>query len=132
MVQWASEKIDDLRNRMPDAGGLVIAPSIEMAECFARVIEKIDGEKPFIVHSGQPDSEERINAYRNTNRRWIVSVAMISEGVDIPRLRVLVYLPNANTELAFRQAIGRVVRTNEEFKVPASIVLKTTDADTLD
>jgi len=36
---------------------------------------------------------------------------MISEGVDIKRLRVLVYLPNALTELAFRQAIGRVVRT---------------------
>jgi superfamily II DNA or RNA helicase len=31
--------------------------------------------------------------------------------VDIRRLRVLVYLPNALTELAFRQAIGRVVRT---------------------
>jgi superfamily II DNA or RNA helicase len=37
---------------------------------------------------------------------------MISEGVDIPRLRVLIYLSSALTELAFRQAIGRVVRTN--------------------
>ena len=37
---------------------------------------------------------------------------MVSEGVDIRRLRVLVYLPNALTNLAFRQAIGRVVRTN--------------------
>ena len=36
---------------------------------------------------------------------------MISEGVDIKRLRLLVYLPNARTELAFRQAMGRVVRT---------------------
>ena len=35
---------------------------------------------------------------------------MISEGVDIKRLRVLAYLPNALTELAFRQAVGRVVR----------------------
>ena len=31
---------------------------------------------------------------------------MVSEGVDIDRLRVLVYLPNAETEL-FRQAMGR-------------------------
>ena len=37
---------------------------------------------------------------------------MVSEGVDIPRLRVLVYLPNARTELAFRQAMGRVVRND--------------------
>ena len=36
---------------------------------------------------------------------------MISEGVDIKRLRLLIYLPNAKTELAFRQAMGRVVRT---------------------
>jgi len=36
---------------------------------------------------------------------------MVSEGVDIRRLRVLVYLPTALTELAFRQAIKRVVRS---------------------
>jgi len=36
---------------------------------------------------------------------------MISEGVDIKRLRILVYLPYAQTELAFRQAMGRVVRS---------------------
>jgi len=112
MVQWACEKMDNLRHRMPNAGALVIAPNIEMAEYFAKVIELVDGEKPLIVHSAQAESENKIDAFRNTSKRWIVSVAMISEGVDIPRLRVLVYLPNAMTELAFRQAIGRVVRTN--------------------
>ena len=35
---------------------------------------------------------------------------MIGEGVDIQRLRVLVYLPRARTDLRFRQAMGRVVR----------------------
>jgi len=38
---------------------------------------------------------------------------MIGEGVDIQRLRVLVYLPRARTELKFRQAMGRVVRKYE-------------------
>ncbi len=111
MVEWGSDKLTDLRNRMPNAGGLVIAPNIAMAEYFVKVIEEIEGEKPYIVHSEMGDAEGRISAFRNTNKRWIVSVAMISEGVDIPRLRVLVYLPNASTEVAFRQAIGRVVRT---------------------
>src|SRR5262249_34221676 len=50
-------------------------------------------------------------ALRNTAKGLFVSVAMISEGVDINRLRVLIYLPGALTELAFRQAIGRVVRS---------------------
>ena len=36
---------------------------------------------------------------------------MISEGVDIKRLRVLIFLPLAQTELFFRQSMGRVVRS---------------------
>lgn len=112
MAEWATDKLDDLRNRMPDAGGLVIAPSIDMAEYFVKVLELVDGEKPLIVHSGHQDAESKIAAFRNTPRKWLVSVAMISEGVDIKRLRVLIYLPSAGTELAFRQAIGRVVRSN--------------------
>ncbi len=111
MVEWASAKLNDLRYRMPNAGGLVIAPSIEMAEYMAELIEKMEGESAVLVHSHMPNVDGRIEGFRHTEKRWIVSVAMISEGVDIVRLRVLIYLPNALTELAFRQAIGRVVRT---------------------
>jgi superfamily II DNA or RNA helicase len=112
MLEWGSKKLDELRYRMPEAGGLVIAPTIEMAEHMAKLIELQEGEAPVIVHSQQANPEAKIKAFRATNKRWIVSVAMISEGVDIKRLRVLVYLPNALTELAFRQAIGRVVRSS--------------------
>jgi superfamily II DNA or RNA helicase len=35
---------------------------------------------------------------------------MVSEGVDIPRLRVGVYATTTSTELFFRQAVGRLVR----------------------
>ncbi|MBN8437998.1 MAG: DEAD/DEAH box helicase family protein [Accumulibacter sp.] len=111
MLEWGGAKLTDLRHRMPDAGGLVIAPSIEMAEYMVELIELIEGERPLLVHSQLANPESRIRAFRNTDKRWLVSVAMVSEGVDIKRLRVLVYLPNALTELAFRQAIGRVVRT---------------------
>ena len=111
MIECAGAKLTDLRLRMPNAGGLVIAPTIPMAEYIADLIELIEGERPFLVHSQMPNTEAKIKAFRNLDRRWIVSVAMISEGVDIKRLRVLVYLANALTELAFRQAIGRVVRT---------------------
>jgi superfamily II DNA or RNA helicase len=111
MIECAGQKLDDLRLRLPNAGGLVIAPTIEMAEYLACLIEQIEGEAPILVHSKMANPESKIKAFKNTDKRWLVSVAMISEGVDIPRLRVLVYLPNALTELAFRQAIGRVVRT---------------------
>lgn len=111
MLEWGIAKLDDLREIMPNAGGLVIAPSIGVAQYMADLLEILDGERPTLVHSQTPNAEGRIAAFRNSNKRWIVSVAMISEGVDIKRLRLLVYLPSAKTELSFRQAMGRVVRT---------------------
>lgn len=111
MLEWAIKKLDDMREQMPQAGGLVIAPSIGVAEYMADLLEIFEGERPIIVHSQMANAENRIAAFKNTDKRWLVSVAMISEGVDIPRLRILVYLPSAQTELAFRQAMGRVVRS---------------------
>lgn len=111
MIECGSEKLDNLRLRMPNAGGLIIAPNIEMAKYMVTLLEKIEGDRPMLVHSQMPNPNSKIDAFRETDKRWLVSVAMVSEGVDIKRLRVLLYLPNAMTELAFRQAIGRVVRT---------------------
>ncbi|MFC6638118.1 DEAD/DEAH box helicase family protein [Sulfitobacter sp. JBTF-M27] len=110
MLEWCIEKLNDLRLRMPEAAGLIIAPNIPVAEYMADLLELLDGEKPVLVHNRVSNPEGKIAAFRNSKKRWIVSVAMISEGVDIQRLRVLAYLPNAQTELYFRQAMGRVVR----------------------
>lgn len=111
MIGEASLKLDDLRDEMPAAGGLVIAPSIAVAEHFAQLILRIEGEPAIIVHSGIPNATAKIAMYRQGHTRWLVSVGMVSEGIDIPRLRVLVLLPSGRTELVFRQALGRVVRT---------------------
>jgi superfamily II DNA or RNA helicase len=129
MLEAAMIKLDDLRNRMPKAGGLVIAPTIEMAKYFVELIEIMEGETPMLVHSQLPNAESRIAAFRNSAKKWLVSVAMVSEGVDIPRLRVLVYLPSARTELAFRQAVGRVVRTTSpDDDTRAYVVIPTLEA----
>jgi len=128
MLDWASAKLTDLRYRMPNAGGLVITPSITMAEYMVKLIEKIEGETPTLVHSNMPNPENKIEGFRHTDKRWIVSVAMITEGVDIARLRVLIYLPSALTELAFRQAIGRVVRNfGEDDDTRAYVVMPSFD-----
>lgn len=112
MVAWASAKLDEVRHEMPEAGGLVIAKDIAMARYFARIIESYEGERPTLVHSDQLGSDVEIDNFRRqTKRRWLVSIGMVAEGVDIPRLRVLIYMPNPLTELAFRQAVGRVVRS---------------------
>src|SRR3954454_22184786 len=94
----------------PDAGALVVASDKEHANAIAGRLASIAGERPEIVTSDEPDASARIAAFAASSRRWLVSVLMVSEGVDIPRLRVGVYATAARTELFFRQVVGRFIR----------------------
>ncbi|HKN94282.1 MAG TPA: DEAD/DEAH box helicase family protein [Thermoleophilaceae bacterium] len=93
-----------------DAGGLVVASDQEHARAIAARLAAVAGETPEIVMSDEPGASARIAAFSASTRRWLVSVLMVSEGVDIPRLRVGVYATAARTELFFRQVVGRFVR----------------------
>ena len=76
--------------------------------------------------SDDPDASARIARFSAGAEPWLVSVLMVSEGVDIPRLRVGVYATPARTELFFRQVIGRFIRRTpgagraDELPVPAA------------
>jgi hypothetical protein len=63
-----------------------------------------------VVVSDDPGASKTIEEFSKNDRPWMVSVRMVSEGVDIPRLRVGVFATTTSTELFFRQAIGRFVR----------------------
>jgi superfamily II DNA or RNA helicase len=94
-----------------DAGGLVIASDQEHARAIAARLGQVSGEQPELVMSDEPGAGQRIAEFASSARRWLVSVLMVSEGVDIPRLRVGVYATAARTELFFRQVVGRFIRT---------------------
>jgi superfamily II DNA or RNA helicase len=94
----------------PDAGGLVVAADKEHADALARRLEAVAGEAPEVVTSDAPDASRRIARFAAGTGSWLVSVLMVSEGVDIPRLRVGVYATSARTELFFRQVVGRFIR----------------------
>ncbi len=111
MVFSANEKLEKVRENMPDAGGLIIVHRIEMAEYMAKIISIYLKDEPIIVHSDNKSSSNLIDAFKRSNKKWLVSVKMVSEGVDIDRLRVMAYLPKDETELFFRQAMGRIVRS---------------------
>lgn len=55
---------------------------------------------------------EIIDSYRKQDTEWIVSVGMVSEGTDIPRLQVCCYLSHVRTEMYYRQVLGRILRIN--------------------
>ncbi|MGD1067111.1 MAG: hypothetical protein ABR975_09880, partial [Vulcanimicrobiaceae bacterium] len=94
-----------------DAGGLVAAMNQDHARAIAALMERRLGVRPTIVVSDLADASERIATFARSTDPWIVAVHMVSEGVDIPRLRVGVFASNVVTELYFRQFCGRFVRT---------------------
>jgi superfamily II DNA or RNA helicase len=93
-----------------DAGGLVIAMDQQHAHGIAQLIRRNFGVPAEVVVSDDPTSSSRISKFAAADAPWLVAVRMVSEGVDIPRLRVGVYATTVTTELFFRQAVGRFVR----------------------
>lgn len=96
--------------QQPDAGGLVIATDQEHARGIAALLRQRFGVDPVVATSEDPDASARISRFATGDLPWLVAVRMVSEGVDIPRLRVGVYATTTTTELFFRQAVGRFVR----------------------
>ncbi len=106
----AHVQLGEVRQTHPDAGGLVIAMDRDHARGVAKIIRERLGVKAVVVTSDDPDASRRISAFAAGRDPWLVAVRMVSEGVDIPRLRVAVYATTTTTELFFRQAVGRIVR----------------------
>ncbi len=115
--QWLPEVLDrahrqllDIRRTHPDAGGLVIAVDQEHARDVAAIMRSRLGIRPVVAVSEDPSASRNITEFASGRAPWIVAVRMISEGVDIPRLRVGVMATTTTTELFFRQAVGRLAR----------------------
>jgi superfamily II DNA or RNA helicase len=133
--EWMGEVLRDGDARLSevradghlDAGGLVIASDQDHARAIAARLESIAGEQPELVMSDESGASRRIADFAASDRRWLVSVLMVSEGVDIPRLRVGVYATAARTELFFRQVVGRFIRTTPRPRRQMSYLLMPAD-----
>ena len=101
------------RDGISDAAGLVIASDRTSARAYAKILERITGEKAEVVLSDDASASKRIASFAESTQRWLVAVRMVSEGVDIPRLSVGVYATSASTPLFFAQAVGRFVRVRQ-------------------
>lgn len=123
LLEQAVNELDNKRQAHTLSGspilppaGLVVTATKDSAEKVAKLLQAITGDDPVVVHGDRPDSKQHITQFRDGElpNSWMVSVGMVSEGVDIPRIKVLAYLTNARTELVFHQIIGRSmrVRTN--------------------
>ena len=110
VLEQAHAQLGHLRQRDARAGGLVIAMDQEHARGIATILRERLRVVPVVATSDDPAASRCIAQFADGTMPWIVAVRMISEGVDIPRLRVGVYATNTVTDLFFRQAVGRLVR----------------------
>lgn len=113
VLHQAHDRLMSIRSAptgQPDAGGLAIAIDQQHAHGIAESIRRQFGVPAEVVVSDDPTASDRIARFATGDAPWLVAVRMVSEGVDIPRLRVGVYATTVSTELFFRQAVGRFVR----------------------
>jgi len=110
VLRQAHERLLVIRQRQPAAGGLVIATDQEHAKAISRLMADRLRVRATVATSDDPDASACISRFASGADPWIVAVRMVSEGVDIPRLRVGVFATTTTTELFFRQAVGRLVR----------------------
>lgn len=110
VLEAADRRLSEVRRHVPDAGGLVIASDQDSARAYAKLLKAISGESPTIVLSDEKLASKRISEFTESDKRWMVAVRMVSEGVDVPRLAVGVYATTTSTPLFFAQAVGRFVR----------------------
>jgi superfamily II DNA or RNA helicase len=110
VLRAADQRLTEVRRHVPDAGAMVIASDQNAARAYARLLHELTGVRPTVVLSDDKGASAKIGQFSDSEDRWLVAVRMVSEGVDIPRLRVGVFATTTSTELFFRQAVGRLVR----------------------
>src|SRR5699024_3775911 len=82
VLSAADRRLTEVRRHVPDAGGLVIATDQKAARSYAATLRDICGEEPTVVLSDDVGAGKRIEAFSDSEERWMVAVRMVSEGVD--------------------------------------------------
>lgn len=112
----ANKKLDEARRISSTAGGLIVTASISHAYKVQVLLRKMTGKNYPVVTCHIDNSHNIIKEFRDGTDKWIISVGMISEGTNIPRLGVCCHLSRIRTEMYFRQVLGRILRINDGFQ----------------
>ena len=110
MLEDAHTMLLETRQEQPEAGGLLVAADQDHARQLAQLLAEVSHTRPTIVLSDDSEASRKIKRFTASRNEWLVACNMVSEGVDIPRLRVGVYATTVTTKMYFRQFLGRIVR----------------------
>jgi len=123
IIRQANNKLTEIRKQNPSAGGLVVASSVDHA---VKILNILRNELKVMVQIATYRENEPttiIKDFKESSIPWIVSVGMISEGTNIPRLQVCCHLTRIKTELHFRQVLGRILRVTDALNQDACLFM---------
>jgi hypothetical protein len=110
LIRDAHRHLQRVREKVPNAAMLIIAMKTEHADAIAKLVQDVTGIVPVLAHSDVAASHARIAAFKESTDMYLVSVRMVGEGVDIPRIVGGAWLTNILTSLSFAQIIARGIR----------------------
>jgi len=113
VMSQANYKLTKIRQENPSAGGLVVASNVEHALIILNILRHEFNVEATIATYRENEPTTIIKDFKDSAIPWIVSVGMISEGTNIPRLQVCCHLTRIKTELHFRQILGRILRITD-------------------
>jgi superfamily II DNA or RNA helicase len=121
VLREADEQLTELRQSDPTAGAIVFCEDTPQVDAVIAMLSQL-GRDAVRVTSDQKDSSDRIESFAEGTDQWLVSIRQVSEGVDVPRLRIGVYATPWLTELFFRQVVGRLVRRRDDEEDPTAFL----------
>ena len=110
VIHQANNKLNEIRKENPSAGGLVVASTVAHAAKILNILRDELNVAAAIATTHENEPTTIITDFKQSYTPWIVSVGMISEGTNIPRLQVCCHLTRIKTEMSFRQILGRILR----------------------
>jgi len=100
------------------AGGLIVCQLREHADQVAEIVRTLTSDNPVVVHGDIEDAKAKLKSFQKDTSphrpRWLITVQMVTEGVDIKHLRVLLYATNKTAPLFWTQVLGRILRYESE------------------
>lgn len=117
MAKDALTALQDIKQADSRAGMLVVAKDKDHGAKICALIESLcranlawSKYQTLEVYNDTPNVHERIKQLDGDSTDIVVTVRMISEGVDVQRLRVGLYATDYRTRMFFIQFVGRFIR----------------------
>jgi superfamily II DNA or RNA helicase len=131
-LQYAFEECQRVRaTGDADAAILVIGPRdfredepVSLMKIKDRIY-RLSGEVAVTVESADGEkAANAIRAFKNNDTRWIVAKEMISEGTNLPRIRIVVLLRDILSRVQYEQIVHRATRNDSDEQLQDAVVIQ--------